>query len=76
MPNMTLSIPEEMHKEIMAHSEIKWSEVARQAFDKKIKELHWMDQALKNSELTEKDADRIGHELKGEILKRIMKARK
>ena len=73
MVNMTLSIPEELHKKMAAHSEIRWSEVARKAFEKKIKELHWMDEVLKNSELTEEDAERIGHKIKGEIRKRFSK---
>ena len=70
---MTLSIPEALHKEIKAHKEIKWSEVARQAFEKKVKELHWMDLAVQNSTFTQKDADEIGHKLKADILKRLTK---
>lgn len=73
MANMTLSVPEELHKEILLHPEIRWSEIARQAFDKRIKELHWMDIILSKSRFTEKDAEEIGHKLKGEILKRFKK---
>jgi hypothetical protein len=43
---MTLSVPEKLHKEIQAHTEIKWSDVARQSFEKKVRELHWMDKVL------------------------------
>jgi len=71
MTNMTLSIPELIHKEMMVHSEIKWSDVARQAFEKKIKELHWMDRLLEKSTLTEKDAQEIGHKIKQGISKRF-----
>jgi len=71
MTNMTLSIPESLYKEMAAHSELKWSEIARQAFEKKIRELHWIDEVLKKSELTEEDAERIGHRIKGEIVKRF-----
>ena len=71
MTNMTLSIPEELHKEIKAHSEIKWSDVARQAFEKKVKELHWMDTLLEKSALSEEDAERIGHKIKHEMNKRF-----
>ncbi len=73
MGNMTLSIPEELHKELVVHSEIKWSDIARQAFEKKIQELHWMDRLLQKSTLTQKDADEIGHKIKGEIFKRFHK---
>ena len=68
---MTLSIPEELHKEMAQHSEIKWSDIARQAFEKKVKELHWIDKLLEKSELSEEDAERIGHKIKHEIRKRF-----
>ena len=68
---MTLSVPEELHKEMQQHSEIKWSDIARQAFEKKVKELHWIDKLLEKSELAEEDAERIGHKIKHEIRKRF-----
>lgn len=71
MVNMTLSVSEELYKEMQAHSEIRWSDIARQSFEKKIKELHWMEKILSKSELTEKDADVVGHKLKKNILKRF-----
>jgi hypothetical protein len=73
MVNMTLSIPEDLYKDMMAHSELKWSDVARQAFEKKIRELHWMDEVLKKSKMTEKDAERIGHDVKTKMRKRFSK---
>ena len=73
MANMTLSVADNLHKEMQVHSEIKWSDVARQAFEKKVKELHWIDKLLEKSKLTEEDADKIGHKIKGEILKRFVK---
>lgn len=75
MTNMTLSIPKELHHEMTAHSEIKWSDVARQAFEKKVEELHWMDKVLKKSTLTEKDAEEIGNKIKGEMAKRFKRIR-
>lgn len=71
MVNMTLSIPEDLHNEMMAHSEFKWSEIAREAFEKKIIELHWVDKILKKSKLTKSEAENIGHKIKGEIRKRF-----
>ena len=67
---MTLSIPPELHKELMIHSEIRWSEVARQAFEKKIKELHWMDELLKGSEISQEDVEKIGKKVKTGLRKR------
>ncbi len=73
MVNMTLAISEALYKEMQLHLDIKWSEVARQAFEQKIRELHWMDKLVEKSELTEEDVNRIGHKVKGEILKRFKK---
>ena len=71
MVNITLSIPIELHKFIKKHNEIKWSEIARRAMWDEAKKLEWMDKVLAKSKLTEKDAEKIGHGIKGEILKRF-----
>lgn len=39
MPNMTMSVPEDMHERMRKHSDVKWTEVARQAFERKLSEL-------------------------------------
>lgn len=39
MVNMTMAIPEQLHKVMKRHAEIKWTEVARQAIEKKAREL-------------------------------------
>ncbi|MAF99204.1 MAG: hypothetical protein CMH61_01185 [Nanoarchaeota archaeon] len=71
MVNMTLSIPEDLHKEMTAHSEIKWSVIARKAFENKVEELHWMDKVVQNSTFTKEDAEEIGHKIKHEVAKRF-----
>ena len=71
MANMTLSVPQELHREMIVHSEIKWSDIARQAFEKKVRELHWMDEVLEKSRFTENDAERVGHKVKSAIMKRF-----
>lgn len=70
MVNMTLSIPEELHKKMLRHTEFKWSDLARQAFEKKLKEIDIMEKILSKSKLTEKDAEIIGNKIKHEIAKR------
>ncbi len=71
MVNMTLSIPDDLYAAMRKHSEIKWSEVARKAFERQVKALDVMDDLLSKSELTEKDAERIGHQIKSGIRKRF-----
>ena len=70
MTNMTLSIPEELHKLMKKHKMIKWSEIARQALWNQAKKLELMDKILEKSELTEKDAEEISHKIKSGIARR------
>ncbi|MHB1869206.1 MAG: hypothetical protein ACYCPP_09735 [Nitrososphaerales archaeon] len=74
MPNMTLAIPEELHKKMKRHTELKWSDIARQAFERKINEIEFMDKMLEKSELTEEDAERIGHKINAKVRQRIQHA--
>ena len=67
---MTLAVPEELYKIMKKHSEIKWSEVARQAMWTQARKLELMDNLLAKSELTEKDAETIGKKIKHEIAKK------
>ena len=39
MLNMTIAIPEQLHKVMKKHAEIKWTEIARQAIEKKAREV-------------------------------------
>lgn len=71
MGNITLSIPEELHRKMRKHTELKWSDIARQAFEKKLREIELTERLLAKSELTEEDAERIGHEVKANIRKRF-----
>ena len=70
MTNMTLAIPEDLYSIMAKHSEIKWSEVARQALWMQARKLEIMDKILSKSNLTEKDAEEIGHKIKREIAKK------
>jgi len=66
---MTLAIPEDLHKIMKKHSEIKWSEVARQAIWTQARKLELMDNLLSKSEFTEKDALTLGRKIKQGIAK-------
>ena len=70
MTNMTLAIPEDLHKIIKKHKEIKWSEIARKAMWDQARKLELIDNILSKSELTEEDALEIGRKIKREIAKK------
>ncbi|HNV01572.1 MAG TPA: hypothetical protein PKK60_04050 [archaeon] len=47
MVNMTMAIPDVMHAKMKKYSDIKWTEVARQAMEKKLNELEAENKAWK-----------------------------
>ncbi len=70
MVNMTLSIPKDLHKKMQKHPEFKWSEVARQAIEEKIKDAKLL-QDLKDiaaAEKEHKEGKTLSHK---EIAKRL-----
>lgn len=69
MPNITLALDEETAQWVKAHPEIGWSEVARQAIKRKIRELHALDAAFAESELDEADIERLTREAKERLLR-------
>mgnify|MGYP001575363830 CR=1 FL=1 len=67
---MTLSIPEDLHKKMKKHREIKWSEIARVAIEQRVNDLEIMNQIASKSKLTKKDVEEIGKKIKLGIAKR------
>ena len=72
MPNMTLSIPEEIYHIVKSHKEIRWSEIARKAISDYAKKLALMDAVLGDSELTEKEVMKLDKKLKKGIHKHYL----
>jgi len=76
MPNLTLSIPEELKKEMDELPETNWSVLVREFLTEKIKRallLKKLDKMLENSELTEEDCLRLGNEVKQKAWKKLKK---
>ena len=76
MPNITLSIPEELKKQIDELPELNLSESMRQFLTEKVKRallLKKLDKMLENSELTEEDCLRLGDKVKEGVWKRYKK---
>ena len=64
MVNMTIAIPEQIHRILKQHREIRWSEIARQAIVKKAREIApqedpWRKYALKHALENWDDADKL-----------------
>lgn len=60
MTNVTLAVPEELHKIMKNHPEIRWSEVARQAMWEYARKLELLNSITEKSKLTEKGGSRGG----------------
>ncbi len=72
MGNITLSIPENVHKEMRQFSEVKWSEVARKAIISKIDTLKLAEKLAKKSKLTQKDVLAFDQKVKSAAAKRFI----
>lgn len=73
MVSVTLSVPEEMKHKMEGFPEINWSEVARQAFVQKLKDMEFMREFKKESEMTEKQALELGRKVSESLGKRYRK---
>lgn len=62
MPNITLSVTEELKSKMDSMPELNWSESVREFLSEKVKRaalLKKLDKMLENSELTEKDVQEL-----------------
>jgi len=72
MGNITLSIPEEVRKEMKHFSEIKWSNIVRTAIIEKIETLKMAEKLAKKSKLTEEDIKIFSKKIKSLATKRFL----
>lgn len=72
MGNITLSLPEEVHKEMRHFSEVKWSEVARKAIIERLVTLRMAEKLPSKSRLTESDVEEFSRKIKSLAAKRFL----
>ncbi len=75
MATMTLAVPNELRHKMEHFPEINWSEVARQAFNKKVGDLEFLKKFKSESTFSEEDALKLGRELNAKLAKRLSKKR-
>ena len=76
MPNLTLSIPEDLKKQLEELPELNISESVRKFLSEKVNRallLKKLDKLLENSELTEEDCLRLGKEVNERVWQRHKK---
>ena len=76
MSNITLFVPEELKRKMEEFKIINWSEVAREAFAQKIKDLEFLKEFKAKSEMTEEDARKLGKKINEALAKRYNLASK
>jgi hypothetical protein len=64
MPNITLSVSEEIFRKMKIMNEIRWSEIARRAIEERINDLEVMNKIASKSKLTKKDVSEISKKIK------------
>ena len=73
MVNITLSVSEELKKEMDKEKIINWSAVARQAIEQRLNMLKQFKAFTRDSTLTEEDALRMGREVSEKAMKKHKK---
>lgn len=73
MPNITLSVSEELKKEMDKEKIINWSAVARQAIQEKVTQLSILKEIASKSKMTEKDAIELGRKINKSMHERYKK---
>ena len=73
MSTITLSVPEELKKEMDEFEVINWSAVAREAIKGKLEQLKLLKFITSKSKLTEKDALELGRKIRKGIHERHIK---
>ncbi|NVM46674.1 MAG: hypothetical protein HWN79_17345 [Candidatus Lokiarchaeota archaeon] len=70
MANITLSIPEDLKREMEKFPEINWSEVARDSIKRKIAQLTFLKGFKMESDISVDDALKLGQEVNQLLVKR------
>ena len=69
---MTLSMPENISREMKQFSEVKWSEVARKAIIEKLETLKLAEKLASKSKLSMKDVQEFSNKIKSSATKRFL----
>ncbi len=75
MVSITLSVPEEIKKEMDSFPEMNWSAVAREAIKRRLILLKRFRQFASESTMTEEDAIELGRKVNRELAKRYRLAK-
>lgn len=69
--NVTVALPEELHKHMKEHDEISWSAVIRNTIEEKMEDLKLLDKLTHKSKLTEEDVQRLAEKIDRSVAKKL-----
>ncbi len=69
MPNMTLSLPEDVYRIVKAHNEVRCIEIARRAIEEYARKITLLNAMTEGSELSEDDIAVLDKKVKAGIQK-------
>ncbi len=72
MVNMTLSLPDKLHKKMREFPEIKWAEIARRAIEQRVTDLKTINQLASKSKLTKQDVEELSKKIKAGATRRFL----
>lgn len=70
MPNVTVSIPEDLKEEMRRHEEVNWSAVIRKAVQDHLRKLAIADAIARKSKLTREDVEDLDRLVKKGLAER------
>jgi hypothetical protein len=70
MVNVTVSVPEDLKKKLEKFPEINWSEVARQAWEEKARQLELLNELTRSSTATDADIAELSRKIKKSLAKK------
>lgn len=70
MPNVTVSVPEDLREAMRRHDEVNWSAVIRKAVQDHLRKLAIADAIAKKSELTDADVQELDRLVKKGMAKK------
>lgn len=71
MVNVTIAVPEELKAHMDKRPEMNWSEIARQAWRKKLEALEAMDELTENSGISDEEILKISRKINAAALRRF-----
>ena len=69
---MTLAIPDELRERMKNFPEIRWSALARAAFESRVNDMEEIEKIASKSKLTKKDAEEIANKINEAAARRII----